>query len=380
MTITYLKNRNNNRITKSKISMNKRIFVTTILPEHLIAKHKLSFAACNFSFNLMSGGGFDKVYSVLPLYTGGEMDKEAFEDTRFELVYDTLRRKGGIWQKLAALKEQCAIFKRTPKGASVWYYNLSTLNALLFVLLKIFKPSVQQTVIVLDFTPVESGFGLSRVYLKFINSAHGRICLANSPLFKRENSVTLPGVVPNNDEVLPLISTPTKSFLLSGAINETIAQTSMVLEAFAQLPDFELHVTGTGDTKLVEEYAEKYPNIHWHGQLPFNKYLELMHSITFQLSTRDPNMPENQCNFPSKIIESLLHNRIIISTIEYKQLDGIKYFRSSSEPQFFKQHIEGIMSLSNSSLMEYANQGKKVAVMFCTDVWNETMKRIEENQ
>ena len=138
--------------------MSFRIFITTILPEPLIAKHKLSFAACNFSFNLMSGGGFDKVYSILPLYTGGEMDKEAFEDERFELIYDNLRKTGGIWQKLAALKEQWAIFKRLPKGASVWYYNISTLNALLFVLLKILKPSVQQNVIVLDFTPVVSGF------------------------------------------------------------------------------------------------------------------------------------------------------------------------------------------------------------------------------
>ncbi len=357
--------------------MRTRVFMTTILPESLIAKHKLSFAACNFSFNLMSGGGFDKVYSILPLYTGGEMEKDAFEDERFELVYDNLRRKGGIWQKLAALREQCTIFKRIPQGASVWYYNLSTLNALLFFLLKVFKPSVQQNVIVLDFTPVISGVGLNHIYLKLINAAHGRICLADSPLFKSDNSVTLPGVVPNSENKFPLVHTPTKSFLLSGALNETIAQTSMVLEAFAQLPGCELHVTGTGDTKLVEEYATKFPNIYWHGQLPFKEYLELLHSVTFQLSARNRNMPENQCNFPSKIIESLLHNRIILSTIEYKQLDGIKYFKSTSDSVFFKQHIESVASLSKASLMEYANQGKKVAAMFSTTVWNNAMEKIE---
>lgn len=358
----------------------KRIFVTTILPEHIIAKHRLSFAACNFSFNLMSGGGFDKIYSVLPLYTGGEMEKEAFIDERFDLIYDNLRKKGGVWKKLAALKEQCTIFKRVPKGASVWYYNLSTLNALLFLLLMLFKPSVHQNVIVLDFTPVASGFGLNRIYLKLINAAKGRICLAHSSLFNARNSVILPGVVPNNDDNYPLVSIPAKSFLLSGAINETIAQTSMVLEAFAQLSDCELYVTGTGKTKLVEEYAAKYPNIHWYGQLPFNQYLDLLHSVTFQLSTRDPNMPENQCNFPSKIIESLLHNRIIISTIEYKQLEGIKYFKTSSDLKYFKQHIESISALGDGTLREYANQGTKVSKMFSTKVWNETMKRIEGNQ
>lgn len=52
-----------------------RIFWTCILPEHLIAQYRLSFAACNFSYNLMSGCAFDKVYSSMPLYVGGEMSK-----------------------------------------------------------------------------------------------------------------------------------------------------------------------------------------------------------------------------------------------------------------------------------------------------------------
>lgn len=358
-----------------------RIFFTCILTEQLIARYGLSFAACNFSFNLMSGGGFDKVYSTMPLYVGGEMDKEAFEDGRFELVYDSLRNKCGIWQKLAALKEQWTIFRKVPRGASIWFYNLNVLNALLFVLLKVFKPSVQLNVVVLDYTPTKSWKEQNYWYLKLINNAHGRICLANSPLFKQANSVTLPGVVPANNEVPPLVEKPASSFLLSGVLLPEISQLEMVLKTFAELPQCELHITGTkGDEEMLTEYAGKYANIHWHGQLPFKDYLELMHSVTFQLSTRDPEFPENQCNFPSKIIESLLHNRIIVSTIEYRQLEGIKYFKSTSQPDFFKQHIEGIANLSESSLMEYANQGKNVAEMFSTKVWNDTMTRIEETE
>lgn len=356
----------------------QRIFFTCILPEQLIAKHGLSFAACNFSFNLMTGGGFDKVYSTMPLYVGGEMDKEAFEDGRFELVYDRLRKKGGIWQKLAALKEQWTIFRRVPNGASIWFYNLNILSALLFVLLKVFKRSVQLNVIVLDYTPVASWKEQNYWYLKLINKAHGRICLANSPLFKQENSVTLPGVVPVNNDVLPEIEKPTLSFLLSGVLLPEISQLEMVLKAFAELPHCELHISGTkGDEEMLTEYDRKYANIHWHGQLSFKEYLKLMHSVTFQLSTRNPEMPENQCNFPSKIIETLLHNRIIVSTIEYKQLEGIKYFKTTSQPEFFKQHIDAIAHMDEKSLMQYANQGRKVAEMFSTKVWNETMNKIE---
>ena len=356
----------------------QRIFFTCILPERLIAKHGLSFAACNFSFNLMSGGGFAKVYSTTPLFVGGEMDKEAFEDGRFELVYDKLRKKGGFWQKFAALKEQWTIFREIPKRSSVWFYNLNVLSALLFVLLKVFKPSVQLNVIVLDYTPAKSWREQNYWYLKLINSANGRICLANSPLFKHNNSVILPGVVPANIEAFPLMVKPAMSFLLSGVLLPEIAQLEMVLKTFAELPQYELHITGTkGDEEMLNEYANKYVNIHWHGQIPYKEYLNLLHSVTFLLSTRDPEMPENQCNFPSKIIESLLHNRIIISTIEYKQIDNIKYFKATSQQEFFKQHIDAIAQMSSKFLMEYANQGKKVAEMFSTKVWNETMEMIE---
>ena len=358
--------------------MKYRIFWTCILPEHLIARHRLSFAACNFSFNLMGGGAFDKVYSSMPLYVGGEMQQEAFADKRFELIYDRWREKGGIRQKLATLKEQFTIFRQIPKGSVVWFYNLNTLNAFLFLLLKLFKPSVQLNVIVLDFTPVSRGLGLNQIYLKLINWAHGRICLANSALFNKNNSETLPGVVPASTEALPEIKTATKAFLLSGVLTEEISMLSMVLNAFSKLPDCELHVTGSkGNEELLRQYADKYPNIHWHGQLPFDEYLELLHGITFQLSTRNPQMPENQCNFPSKIMEALHHNRIVISTIHYPQLDGVKYFTVNADKEDFINDIKKIAHLHGDTLLSHANQGKFVSTLFGVNVWNDTMQKIE---
>lgn len=358
--------------------MKQRILWTCVLPEQLIAKYGLSFAACNFSFNLISGRAFDRVYSIMPLYVGGKMQQEAFADNRFELIYDKWREKGGIWQKFASLKEQFKIFLRIPKGASVWLYNLNTLNALLFLMLKLLKPSVQLNVIVLDFTPVNQGFGLNQIYLKLINWAHGRICLANSELFKKTNSIILPGVVPISTEMYPEIKMAKKTFLLSGVLSEEISMLSMVLDTFSKLPDCDLHVTGNkGNEKILQQYTNKYSNIHWHGQLPFKDYLELLHSVTFQLSTRDIRFPENQCNFPSKIIEALLHNRIIISTIYYPQLDGTKYFTVSPDKDAFLNDIKNITGLSNDTLLTYANQGKLVTKMFGVEVWNNAMEKIE---
>lgn len=358
-----------------------RVFWTCVLPERLIAQYGLSFAACNFSFNLMSGGAFDKVYSSMPLYVGGEMSNEAFCDKRFELIYNKWRKKRGIWQKLATFKEQFTIFRQIPKNASIWLYNINTLNALLFVLLKLLKPSVQLNIIVLDFTPVNKGFGLNQIYLKLINWSHGRICLANSDLFKKENSLIMPGVVPYNSKTNPTIRLIKKSFLLSGVLSEEISMLSVVIEAFANLPECELHITGSrGNELLLQHYANKYSNIHWYGQLPFKDYLNLLHGITFQLSTRDITFPENQCNFPSKIIEALYHNRIVISTIHYPQLEGIRYFEIIPTLGGFIDIIRSINSMPEQDLMKYANQENKVRHKYSVEVWNDYMTSIEKSK
>lgn len=355
-----------------------RILWTCILPEPLINKYKLSFAASNFSFNLMSGGGFDRVYSMMPLYVGGEIDQEAFEDNRFELIYDKLRKQGGVWKKLAVLREQWTIFCKMPRKSSIWFYNLNTLNAFLFILLKLFKPSVQLNVIVLDFTPVKSGWGLNRIYLKLINVAHGRICLANSPLFKAQNSAILPGVIPANHENIPKIRDPRRTFLLSGVLSEEIAQLSLVLKTFSQLSECDLYITGTkGNDSLLKEYSNQYPNVHWYGQLPFPQYMELLHKITFQLSTRSPKAPENKCNFPSKIIEALLHNRIVVSTIHYPQLNGIQYLEVESNADAFMKGIQSILRMTDDELLTYANQGELVSQVFNVYQWYKIMNNIE---
>lgn len=358
-----------------------RIFCTCILPERMIAKYGLSFAACNFSGNLISGNGFQHVYSIMPLYVRGELESEAFTDPRFEVVYDQCRGWGKIASKLAILKEQWMIFKKIPKNASVWFYNLNTLNSFLFLLLKLFKSTVLLNVIVLDYTPVTKYWGLNKIYLKLINMADARICLADSELFNSEHAVVLPGVVPYAPEQsYPVITEPKRIFLLSGVLAEEISQLSLVLEAFSQSPSCELHITGQlGNEELIRSYRSRCKNIYWHGQLPFPDYLNLLHSVTFQLSTRHPGALENECNFPSKIIEALLHNRIVVSTIHYPQLDNIKYFEvNSATVELLKDDLKRIIAMSDEDLLGYANQSNIVQRQFNVVVWNEAMSQLEE--
>jgi len=350
-----------------------RIFITHILPKDKILKYKLSVAACNFSYNLIEGGVFDRVYSTLPTYVSGQLDNVEMEG----LVYSSWRTSP-LLRRLAPIRECLRLYKNIPKESNVWFYNVSILNAFLIILLKFFKRSVGVYVILLDYTPTTNV--IERFFLWLANHADGDIRLANSPLFTNKNSVCLPGVTPTISPNAPRQQAINREFLLSGVLNERIAMLSMVLHVFSQLPQLVLHVTGEIHQKeLLEQYG-KCPNIIFHGQLPYEEYLQIFHHVSFQLSTRNPKCPENECNFPSKIMEALLHNRIVISTIHYEQLGSIRYFKVDAEEKTFMNDILRISDMKEQDLMLYANQGGIVSTRFNAGVWKNTMYKIENHK
>lgn len=347
----------------------QRIFVTHIVPKNLILKYHLSIAACNFSYNLIEGNLFDRVYSILPTFVKGEI--EPFEN----LVYSKFRENRFLF-RLAPIAENLSLFYKIPRKASVWYYNCTILNAFLIVLLKLFKPNVRQNLIVLDYTP--SRKPLERFFLWLANRMNGTIRLANSPLFTCRNSICLPGIVSINAIKQPKITTIAKTFLISGVLGDNIAMLPMLLEAFSKMPEMQLHITGKApDMVLLNRYTQQCNNIIYHGLVEYEEYLRILHDTTFLLSTRNPAALENQCNFPSKIIEGLLHNRIIVSTIHYKQLDNIYYFEVPTTEDRFIKSLYQIIQMPQTELMKYANQAEKVIQRFNTDVWKTSMQKIE---
>lgn len=357
----------------------KRIFIAHILPKELLIKNKVSPAASNFSLNLVSGGGFDKVFSIAGTNISGEIPFSILKDRRFELIYlNKLRKKGGLFVKLSALIEQVLLYKKLPKNASVWFYNLTTISAVIYILCILFKKGVKRNVIVLDFTPSKKKISMQNMILMLINRAHAIIRLSYSDLFTCSNSAILPGVTPKETKA-SLIEKTNKEFLLSGVLSENISQISLILDVFSELPDCILHITGFARENEVKlkNYSNRYENIIYHGKVDFEEYKKLLQHVTFVLSTRDKNYPENMCNFPSKIIESLLYNRAVVSTIKYKQIEGINYFEIASDKDTMKKQLKTIVSMPEAMLMIYVNQGEEVARRYNTDVWNETMEKLE---
>lgn len=359
--------------------INKRYFICPLLPKEKIKKLNGSMAANNFCYNLISGNGFSDVIPFLPV---GYVDKAdlVYDDKRVQLFYSRWRKNTWL-RKFSFVPENIMMFNEIQRYSSVWFYNLPYTTILLFILLKLFKPSVSCNLIMLDFTPKRKGTRsvYDAIEIACINHMRGMIKLADSPLFTVKNSVCLPGVVPDDGKEYPKVQNMKKAFLISGALGDNISMLSMLLDAFSQMPEHTLHITGKApDEKKVEGYASKYKNIIYHGMVEYDEYLRILHATPFLLSTRDPRYPENQCNFPSKVIEALLHNRIIVSTIHYPQLDGIKYFEVGTDIEDFKKDIQAISRTADEVLIQDANQSGIVKEKFNVRVWNEWMKRIEE--
>jgi len=345
-----------------------RILLTHVAPREIGQTAGISVAATNFSYNLISGGCFDQVYSILPTFVKG-YSKDEFNDDNLHIHYSFLRNTP--LGKIAPVLEQCRIFNEIPQNSSIWLYNVTSLNYYLIKLLRFFKPSVRIYAIILDFTPHDRK---AERMLPIINSCDGHIFLSHYNRFNTNNSICLPGIVPSSHEQYPQLSSISPEFLISGELSENISMLSYLLNAFSKTPSLTLHITG-GNSEMASEYSQIYSNIKYHGKVSYEQYVRILHSTSFLLSTRNPEMPENKCNFPSKIIEGLLHNRIIISSITYPQLHGINYL--TIDMNNLCTELKRICNLQKDALLKYANQSIVVKNKFSIDKWITAMKAIE---
>lgn len=354
-----------------------RYFIIHSAPKSLIRKYNTSIAGGNFTINLVSAQLFDKTYSLLPTNVYGYEDSLKMDD--IEIVYSKLRNASKWSRIIATLLEQIVLFRKIDRKSSVWFYNMEVTCFLTYLLLSWFKPQVNKYILLADFTP---GKGANKFLIRLINKADGLITLSDSNLFTVENKIILPGFVPTDIDYSIMDKPFKRSFLISGAIRERIASISMLMETFSKHPEVILNISGklnteNGIEEKVNEYITKYDNIKYHGVLSFEEFKNLLDDNTFVLSTRDPSFPENQCNFPSKILEALLHNKIVISTIHYNQLNGIDYLEVPSDKKGFELAIGQIINMSDEELSKYANQSKKVKNAFSVRKWSEIIQKIE---
>ena len=93
----------------------------------------------------------------------------------------------------------------------------------------------------------------------------------------------------------------------------------MAVDVFKQIPEAELILTGwmaKSDENWIKEIMLKHSNIKYIGFLDdYSLYIKVMQSVDIVLSLRDPNVAVNRYNFPSKILETLAYNKLVILSL-----------------------------------------------------------------
>lgn len=154
----------------------------------------------------------------------------------------------------------------------------------------------------------------------------------------------------------------------------------MALKVFAKLPKLVLHISGKGElVDMVKQYSEKYSNIIYHGFMDVDSYKKMSKQIDFCLSLRNPSLPENRNNFPSKSLEYLSDAKILISTILYPELDGVKYVYSDYSEEALANVVVKLSQMDEDELKQYANNKDVLLKKFSERAWKHAFEYLELN-
>ncbi len=348
----------------------KRAFICNIVPRSMIVKLGAPQAPQNFCAPLIDGVAFDKVCSIIPIsYHSKEIINKGvikFFQNGVEANSKVGRISGMVFSNI-----RCAWYLR--KQHNIWFYNLCKANIVTYLILHyIFRRKT--FVILLDFTPSNSRFKLEYYLPFFYRNCQGIISLSKRTSITNNNILFKAGVYDGytRNKVKSIDKRPT--FLFSGVIaNHT--GFPLLLEVFKDLPDIELYISGNGDVSSYN--IESYPNIHYLGYMEYLDYLHILEKTDVCLSLRNPDYPENLNNFPSRIIEYFSYNKLVISTINYPELDDFSYIISKYSKKDLIESIKKVMDMPLKDRSSLSNNQTALKKNFSVDSWINAFEKIE---
>lgn len=163
------------------------------------------------------------------------------------------------------------------------------------------------------------------------------------------------------------------TFLFSGTL-ASVTGYDMALKVFAQIPQAQLYISGNGS--FPEQYR-KYENIHFMGNMQYEDYLKLLDKSTICLNLRNPYLLENNNNFPSKILDYFSKGKIVLSTMQYPEIDGANYIYIPFEEQALIRSIKEILVIDNSELLKYSDNILFIRQNFSVESWKQTIQAVD---
>lgn len=162
------------------------------------------------------------------------------------------------------------------------------------------------------------------------------------------------------------------TYMYAGIL-EPVTGVDMLLKAFSRNrnPDIRLKISGKGSfQKLVETAAKQDDRITYLGCVPYEEYLSNLKQADVLVNPRNMNLPENENNFPSKIMEYLATGKPIIST----RFPGWEKYNEYIA--FCESTVEGLQTALEAADAgrDHVKEQRKFAAGF---LWSNQVKKIQ---
>lgn len=121
--------------------------------------------------------------------------------------------------------------------------------------------------------------------------------------------------------------------------------------------NYHLHITGFGDSKLIEDEIKKHKitarcSITYHGYISANELTVLMQKCHIGLCTQNPKTLLNLTSFPSKILNYMANGLSVVvgrnEAIESSYVGDLVYYYDEQDPKCIMKTISQIRSFDNT--------------------------------
>lgn len=348
-----------------------RLFICSVVPQEYVVELKASQAANNFCNRLIEKKCFDDVYSVLPISYHLPVVKKS------NINYFVNKGKNILSKMLYFIKISMDVINKSMSYDNIWFYNINNTNMIIYFFLRYFSRK-RLFVIITDYTLPQKVISVRTFISNLLYNSNGIISLSSRSCFKTiKNKKIIAGIV---DEKMLCNEHETKKnniiFLFSGTLSR-VTGFEMALKVFSKIPQAQLYISGNGD--FIETYRN-YKNIHFLGNLEYNDYLELLEKSTVCLNFRDSTLPENNNNFPSKILDYFSRGKIVLSTIKYPEINGANYLYCDFDENVIINTVKCILKMPLAELKKYSDNINYLRRNFSLNAWEQAILEIESYQ
>lgn len=163
-------------------------------------------------------------------------------------------------------------------------------------------------------------------------------------------------------------------FMYSGLLSK-VTGVDILLQAVTEINEkgFELWISGKGDLEQQVCEASKRDNrICYLGHMEYNEYIETLEKVDVLINPRNMSLPENQNNFPSKIMDYLATGKDILSSkfVGWEKFDENIIFYD--DENMLKDEMEKYIC-GRHIIGENYEKNRKLAIDF---LWKNQLKRI----